>query len=276
MGQFRFDGQLHIPQDRLMTSIEVASSNKLDAIAYTDYSHTKNFDFLAEKNNVRMTATSRAWKVEHVSPVVLRLHSGEDDLYVIKAEEIKTNQGHILAWGIRHALPSGEEYYDTMQQIFDQGGLVVFDHLLSKRFNGCGAQVFLDALDQFPGEPIAVEQNGQIPDYYSFNQDVADLARTHGVACFGTSDIHGKYLKEYMKIGKRLHSVIDGDYITPSDIIGSLKYIMYSEPEAVTIEGKVNSYFESLAWNLESIRQNGWKKIAENIMGTKKSKTRNY
>lgn len=46
--RFYFNGQLHIPQERVEETLEIAIARGLDALIFTDYNKTFNFYYLTE------------------------------------------------------------------------------------------------------------------------------------------------------------------------------------------------------------------------------------
>src|SRR3989338_2010504 len=97
---FYFDGQLHIPLYRVRETIDISMKSGLDALFFTGYGDTKNFDCISEdKTSDGSTLLGYEFGVEQISPVQVRIYSDRGQIEVLKAEEIRTRHGHLLAWG---------------------------------------------------------------------------------------------------------------------------------------------------------------------------------
>ena len=256
---FHFDGQLHIPPDRIKEALEFAIRSELNAIAFTNYGNTNPFDCLARNRDdggLRVIGSSM-WDIQQKSGTVLKVSSPEGHIFVLKGEEVKTRQGHVLAWGIDRAIEGRLDIKDTLEMIYHQGGVAVFSHLLVKLFHGCGMDVFDKMYQRFGGYPIGVEKNGQISPLWDIifgpNRRVLEIAEERGVACFGTSDIHGAYGGQVTNIGARYYTSIPLRHIDPDKMRGSLAEVMISKPEVVQVDGGSNSFLETAIWNLQSL-----------------------
>ncbi|MBW3582931.1 MAG: CehA/McbA family metallohydrolase [Euryarchaeota archaeon] len=98
--------------------------------------------------------------------------------------EVSTNTGHMLAIGIREAVPYGLPVEETIDEIIAAGGMAVPSHPLRR-----GSGVRMDGLDRHGTIIRAVEVwNAQEPERR--NQEVADWARTNRVGGTGGSDAH--------------------------------------------------------------------------------------
>lgn len=271
--RFYFDGQLHIPLPRMEETISTAISRGVDALFFTNYGNTANFDYLAlnRDSEGRDILAPSLWDIERVSETVLSLSGKDGELYVLKSEEVKTKQGHLLIWGIKESIENGLDIEETLRRTYQQGGVGVFSHLMMGLFHGCGRDVFDGMSGKFKGYPLGVEQNGQIAwiwdKLFGSNRQVKELANEYGLACFGTSDIHGTYIKEHKKVGERYHSSVPKEKIDPKKMRESLADIMLSHPEVVQVEGNTNFLLETVSWNLDSIRINGRKKISDLVDG---------
>ncbi len=271
---FYFDGQLHIPIKRIQGAMSKAVERGLDAVIFTNYGNTDNFDRLVEnKDKEGNPILDKAdWDIKRVSSTVLEVATYNRKLYVIKGEEIKTKQGHLLAWGIQDPIDNQIDLEDCLKEVYKQGAIPVFSHLLTTSFAGCGRELFEVMYKRFEKEPLGVEQNGQIPVSSSDNREVKFLAEQYDVACFGTSDIHGAYLDEHMKVGLRLHTRLPTERVDVLNFNESLRQIMLFRPEDVVVGGDVNKKYETLLWNLDSIRKNGLPKVKELVAGYIRSK----
>lgn len=279
-GRFQIDGQLHIPPERLEETISTAIERGLDALVFTDYGSTSNFDFLEGNKDKKgdNVLNPKAWDVEKKSDIVLKLLSEKGNIYIIKGEELKTKQGHLLAWGIEEPIECNIDIEETIKRIYKQRGIAVFPHLLTQSFHGCGEEVFksvykrIRELSPYPllPPPLGLEQNGQIPSrWMKDNKDVEKIAREHNIPCFGTSDIHGNYRQEHRKIGLRNYSSINKIFIDTDNIVESLKTTMVLYPTEIKVEGAENTLLETVLWNVDSIRKNGFGKIKDLVDGIK-------
>jgi len=272
MKEFCFDGQLHIPPERIEETLALAINRGLDAVFFTDYGNTDSFNFIsANDNDKTRVLDSNKWNIEQKSQTLLKLSNQYGNIYVLKAEEIKTRQGHILAWGIKEPIKNGLDIKETFNQIYQQKGIGVFSHLFMTLFHGCAREGFDYVYNHFRSYPLGVEQNGQVGKSWEMifhpNKKIKELAEEYGVACFGTSDIHGRYLQEHRNIGKRYHSSIPREYIEPDRMTESLAEVMSSRQEVVKVVGDTNSTLETILWNLSSIRKNGKGKMADLVDG---------
>jgi len=269
MTTFTFDGQLHIPLKRIEETLETAIERELDLVVFTDYGSTRTFDVLCanKDQDKKPILHPRQWNIHQRSLVVLEIIGEKGRIHVLKGEEVKTKQGHVLAWGIAEPIENGVDVYDCIREVYRQGGIPVFSHLLMLRFAGCGKEVFQEAYYRFSGYPLGVEDNGQIPDSYDENHLVRKLAKEYGVACFGTSDIHGDYLQEHKKIGLRKHTrtpPLDQTHFTEE-----LSDLMLTAPDKILVQGSSNKALETYLWNAASILRNGWPKIRELLQNRK-------
>ena len=273
--RFTFDGQLHIPPSRIEETASLAIERGLDALVFTNYGNTANFDYLTSNkdNNGQPILTPNKWDIQSRTPSVLELTTDKGNLYVVRGEEVKTRQGHLLVWATQEPIGNGVDISDALTNTYRQGGVAVFSHLLTKLFHGCGEEVFHAMYSQFQGAPLGVEQNGQIPKrWMSDNKRVKQLADKYDVACFGTSDIHGSHRQEHRKVGLRNYSSVPSETIDPEQIGESLRTLMISQPQDIQIEGTTNTLTETVMWNLASLRKNGWKKIADLWNGFKNTR----
>jgi hypothetical protein len=81
--RFYFDGQLHIPVERIEETISVAMGKGLNALFFTNYGNTTNFDYLVNNRDAegRQVLTPQNWDVQQKSPTVLKL-SNEQGIYM--------------------------------------------------------------------------------------------------------------------------------------------------------------------------------------------------
>lgn len=271
--RFKFDGHLHIPSYRIEASLASAMENGLDAVIFTDYRKIVNFYYLTNNKDEEGNSilTKNKWDIRRISRQVLKILNKDGEIYVIKGEEIPTKQGHLLAWGIEERIEEGLDIEETLCRVYKQNGIAIFPHLFNRMFRGCGKEVFENMYKKFSKSKflLGLEQNGQIPKIFGDYEMVRGLADEYGVACFGNSDIHGGYLWEHKKIGKRLYSSIPKEYVDIKNFIESLGFMMGFNQEIINIEGETNSLLETILWNIDSLRKNGREKLADLLYGAK-------
>lgn len=263
--RFSFDGQLHISTERIEETLSIAIDRNLDAVIFTNYGNTFNFDYLTNNKDEygKSILNPKEWDIIRRTPSLLELLTEKGNIYLIKGEEVKTKQGHLLVWGIKEAIEDGINIEEALKQAYKQNSVAVFSHLLTKFFHGCGIEIFKEMYKKFQGQPLGLEQNGQIPKCISINEKVRELAENYEIACFGTSDIHGYYRQEHRKIGLRNYSSIDKKYIELENMAESLRKIMLNNYMEIQIHGKTNTLTETLLWNLASLMKNRGKKLAD-------------
>jgi len=270
--EFTLDGQLHIPTYRVEETLETAIKRGLNAVIFTDYGTTNPYDALRLNKDDEGYAVldPTRWDHSDISQITMKVSCDKGDIYVIKGEEVKTKQGHLLIWGIKEAIENGVDIEEALKRTYQQGGVAVFSHLVTRLFHGCGEKLFREMYKKFNGQPLGVEQNGQITSrWISDNEKVERIARRYNVSCFGTSDIHGRYREEHKKIGLRNYTSIDSSLIDSGFIIESLSEIMLFSPEKIKVGGDTNSLTETFLWNLSSLRQNGFRKVLDLFDGLK-------
>ena len=265
--QFYFDTHLHIPEERMEKVLCTSIERGIDAIFITDYELTNSYEHLSENKDSceNPVINPKKWDIKHIKYNILEISNNNGSVYAVKASEVSTKQGHVLVWNAKEKINSGIDIEETLRQAYNQKGEVVFPHLLVKLFLGCGQEVFDEMSKKFP--KIGLEKNGQIPAIFNYNKKVVDVAREKKIACFGGSDIHGLYLNEYKKVGLLTHSSIDKKYINPKTIFESLEYIMMQYPDEIKIEGKSNSLFDLIMWNLDCFRKYPMKKTKFSLQG---------
>ena len=268
---FSFDGQLHIPFRRIEETLTIAIHNGLDAVIFTDYGNTNNFEALKENKDPKgnPVLNPQEWDVNEYGDVALEINGPIGKMYVVRGEEVKTRQGHVLLWGLKEPINNGLDLEDTLTAAYKQDAFPVFSHLYARLFHGCGDLVFEQAYHRFKEikkRVLGLEQNGQIPSNHSANVQVALLAKDYDVPCFGTSDIHGSYLEEHLKVGKRLHSRVPRKLVDLREFYMSM-VLLTDLNHKVEVVGDTNTLGETIAWNVESLKRNRSKKVKELVQG---------
>ncbi|MBS3172675.1 hypothetical protein J4438_03825 [Candidatus Woesearchaeota archaeon] len=256
---FKADLHLHFPRRDEYKLLELAIERGINLLSVNDYGTTKRFDDIA--NNINYSGgkflPSFGWGMDIVSPVLIRICNNLGYVYLIKGEEVKTKQGHVVALGIKDTIRNGSDIVDVLDEVFSNKGFSILAHPLSKFYSGCGEAVVREMRKKYNWFPLALEQNSQIPGFFGCNQDASRLANELGMACFGNSDIHGRYLREYQKVGRKLHSNIPRILVDESKLVESLEQAIVFFPRDITVEGETNSLLETLSWITHSVVRNG-------------------
>lgn len=264
--RFYFDGQLHIPSGRVAETLALAIERGLDGIVFTDYGNTEIFENIVQnRNREGREVLGKGLDRIQRTPTLVEVMGEKGRLFVIKGEEVETKQGHLLAWNIHESIPNGLSIDESVLRVYNAGGIPIFSHLLMRSFHGCGKEVFDAICRKYERSPLGVEQNGQIPAWLKTNEKVRMIAERYGVACFGTSDIHGKYLAEHKKVGLRLYTNIPR--IDMDNFTEGLREIMLKRPEEVHVMGVTNSLIETMEWNGDAVRRKGFPKLRELAAG---------
>jgi len=111
----------HDGRDPVEMLVEQAAAVGLDALAVTDH------DEIAASREAAGLAADRG-------------------LVGIVGMEVSSAAGHVLAFGIREAIPAGLGFEETLDRIHEQGGLAIVPHPFQKSRHGVGASVSRDAL----------------------------------------------------------------------------------------------------------------------------------
>lgn len=255
MSEYKFDFHMHVPPWRIRETLAKAMLRGLNAIAFTDYDNTSAFDNLL-KNNFQgePILDPRGWKLLQIAEPVIRASKGEYYIDIIKGEEVKSQDGDILALGIKHPIIGGAPADWTLETIYQQNGIAVFPHLAASYFGGCGENLFRSVEGHFRGEPLALEVNAQFPELFSWNDTARKLGIEYNLPVFASSDIHGKHLWEHQKVGLRYHTSVHGIY--SDNPLEDLKKAMKERPGSFREEGNANNLLETIAWNAHSFARN--------------------
>ena len=111
-----------------------------------------------------------------------RLRALGPGLLLVPGTEISTRQGHLLAFGLRRAIPRGLTYEESVARVRAEGGLPVAPHPF-RWAHGCG----LHGLGT-PGLAGWEEVNGRT--FRKANRRAAELPRSPGGSRTGGSDAH--------------------------------------------------------------------------------------
>ena len=270
---YYFDGHVHFPLEgaKIGAMLNTAIERGVDGVCHVDYNGLKRQDAFFENRDLEgnRLLDENEFDIQRINGTQVRVSSKRGSIDILKSQEVKSRDGHILAWGIKKAVEPGRSAMKTIENILIQDGVPVLAH----PFGYCGVgREILSYITAMCGREIAVEENGQFPVtglYGQANFNAMVFAGNHGISCFANSDIHGRYNLEYLKVGDLLHNsllCVDRDRLKKS-----LAAIMagYGKIDHV---GNTNSFVDVILWNLESVRQNGWSKVADALKGVILSK----
>jgi predicted metal-dependent phosphoesterase TrpH len=146
------------PIDALLSRAQVAG---LDALAVTDHDE--------------IDASLRACDI-----------ADEYDLLGIPGMEVSTAAGHVLALGVREAIPKGLSFDETLERIRDQGGIAVVPHPFQESRHGVIENITraqlasADAIEVYNSRLLTGRANRQ----------ARRFAHEHGVPMTAGSDAH--------------------------------------------------------------------------------------
>lgn len=128
------------------------------------------------------------------SAEALTLQSEFPSIIIVPGEEVTSQEGDILAYGISQTIPRGLEAAETVKQIHEQGGAAVAAHPFQPGFNLYGRNIFRHSLGQecqkLPLEGVEVTSSDQKHFTHGRNQRAKLLGRQNGLALLATSDAH--------------------------------------------------------------------------------------
>jgi len=155
----------------------------------------------------------------------------EHGLVAVRAVEVSTEQGHVLAYGIREPVPKGLPVPDTIDSIRTQGGVAVAAH--PKRFpSGIG----LDVAKEAPFDAIEVLNGGSSRRSNALARKVAEEKRSPMTA---GSDAHS-----LDQIGKAF-SLVDSCG-NEDDLVEAIRKGL------VSVGGRSRSTREGIIYSLET------------------------
>jgi len=129
-------------------------------------------------------------------------------LVFVRAVELSTKDGHVLAYGVREIVPRGLSIEETIEKVHQAGGVAVAAH--PKRFpSGMGLKLARSS----PFDGIEVINGGSSP---SSNQHARKIAESKGSAFTAGSDAH-----ELDQIGKA-YTIIE-NVSTEDDVLEAIR-----------------------------------------------------
>ena len=140
--------------------------------------------------------------------------SKDKNIIIIPSIEISSSKGHIIGFGVDVDIPMDLSPNDTIDKIYDNGGIAIIPHPFSSYRNGLFSKVKPDELDI---EAIEVKNSRYIFGYSNYKSKA--LARKKNLAMIGASDSHfiGSIGSCYTEIED-----IDSD-ATTDDIISAIR-----------------------------------------------------
>ena len=273
MDYYKFDAHVHFPNDseRLERMLELAITRKLDGIGFVDYDSTERYDAFTQNKDLEgnKVLDERYFSLQTVNPTQVRVSNTWGSVDIIKAEEINSKNGHILAVGVKEAIQPGYDALRTFEEIMKQKAIGIFAHPFCRLANGCSKDVIQKTMIEFFDKcPICVEQNGQFPENFLANRKAREYyASGLPISLFSNSDIHGNYRNEHEKIGLIIHNVIPKFKLDTDNLALSLVERLNSYHDMFGIRGEFNSFLDTALWNLESLRKNGFSKIQDSFRG---------
>lgn len=134
-------------------------------------------------------------------------------LTVIVGEEIRTNEGDLIAAFLDHAVAPGMSAADTVAAVREQGGLVGIPHPFDRFRGSLLKDARMAAL--VPLVDWVEIHNGRLVG--GGNERAAALARDHGMAGVAVSDAHS-----VMEVGVS-YTALDGDPGTQAGLLAALR-----------------------------------------------------
>lgn len=104
------------------------------------------------------------------------------NMFVIKAEEVKTKQGDVLAYFINSKIEKGKDAKETIREIREQGGISVIAHPFHFK------EYFKDDISKYDVDGIEVF-NSRIP-FKKNNKSALEFAEKNNKKMFAGSDCH--------------------------------------------------------------------------------------
>jgi len=187
----------HDGRDPVELLLEQASAVGLDALAVTDH----------DELDASLAAAALA---------------PEYDLIGIPGMEVTSAAGHVLALGVREAVPAGLSFAETLDRIRDQGGLAVVPHPFQESRHGVLAEISRDELAT--ADAIEV-YNSRLLTGRS-NRQAERFARRRGLPMTAGSDAH---------IAEMVGQAVTNVDATEATVGGILDAI---EDGRTTVEGK--------------------------------------
>jgi predicted metal-dependent phosphoesterase TrpH len=156
----------------------------------------------------------------------------ERGLVAVRAVEVSTDEGHLLAYGVREPIPRGLSVADTIDRVHSQGGVAVAAH--PKRFpSGIGLELARTA----PFDAIEVLNGGSSRRSNALARRVAE---EKGSPVTAGSDAHS-----LDQVGKA-YSVIE-DCGSEDDVLEAIR------KGAVSVGGRSRSAKEGVVYSVETL-----------------------
>ena len=146
--------------DSVEEILKKAEDKKLKAISITDHDTTKG------------------------SKVAIA-EAKDKNIIIVPSIEISSSKGHIIGFGVDVDIPKDLSPYDTIDKIYDNGGIAIIPHPFSSYRNGLLCNVEPTELEI---EAIEVKNSRYIFGYSNYRSKI--LARKKNLAMIGASDSH--------------------------------------------------------------------------------------
>ncbi len=271
--EFCMDGHVHSSPANIEPVIASARTKGLDAIVLTDMNHTDTFDTLdVSRSGNRSLILPPDYFITKLGETTILVDIPKDEynqLIIEKGEEIRTDRGDILAWGLEKKVEGGRPITYTLLRIFEQGAIAGFPHIDARIFNGVGEEKLYELLKlsnmmqeseslDLRENPLFLETNGQCDprlDIIHHDSDASRLANYWGFALFANSDAHCNYYFQARNVGK-YYSAIPKGLINPLVFKESLKEVILYHRNQIKIGGEKNNFLSTGCWMTEmKIRQ---------------------
>lgn len=114
------------------------------------------------------------------------------ELGVIPGIEVSTAEGHLLTLFVRTLIPAGQSLIETLQRVYEAGGLAIAAHPLALGAHSLNETAIRRALETPIGQQtlLGVETLNASLFYRGSNLRAARLAQRVGLATVGCSDSH--------------------------------------------------------------------------------------
>ena len=111
---------------------------------------------------------------------------------VIPGIEVSTAEGHLLTLFVRALIPAGKSLIETLQRVYESGGLAIAAHPLALGAHSLSETAIRRALETPIGQQtlLAVETLNASLFYRGSNLRAAQLSQRVGLASVGCSDSH--------------------------------------------------------------------------------------
>ncbi len=191
---------------RVKRVVDTAAAKGLDAIVLTDFGHIEGFRVLYhnKKEGGKWLFGDEYEIKREESTVRVGSRNYQKELTVFLGEEIPTKQGEILGCFIRDYIKPGRDINETMDEIDENGGVIIFPHSLATLpgMGGIGKTELKRQLSKGHYTKAVEVFNGQMafPTSY-FDKEAEKIAKEFDAFQTGGSDARGFKFKQYERAG---------------------------------------------------------------------------